>query len=450
MATFNVLDYGAVGDGLTNDAAAIQKAIDACGAAGGGRVLLPSGKTYSSGPLLLKSHVEFHVETGACLKASGLKEVYPPSPYRTTHTGSMCNGLDGPPHALIGAIGEQDITISGGGCIDGNDTAFMDVITQYHISGVIFPRPTLIFFGKCQKVTVERITLQNCSTWVLHPAGCSDVLITGIRIECKLNMANCDGIDLDHCQNVRIANCYIACGDDCIVLKTTRPLADLGPCENIVITGCTLISTSSAFKIGSESVGDFRNILMDSCIISKSNRALGIQLRDQGNVENVRFTNIIIETRRFYDRYWGKAEPIYVTALDRDEATKAGTIKNIYFGNITCKGENGVYISGQAGNPVQEVVLENVRVEVDKQSKWEGGIYDRRPCIGEGLERRDTAGIYCAHAQDVTVRNVKVVWGPNAPEYYGAALEAEKVTGFHLGNFKGKAAHPGKRDILIK
>jgi polygalacturonase len=447
MATFNVLDFGAVGDGLTNDAVAIQKAIDACAVAGGGLVLLPSGMTYVSGPLLLKSHIELHVETGACLKASGDRDVYPPSPYRTSYTGSMSNGLEGPPHALIAAVGEQDITISGGGCIDGNDVAFMDVITQYHISGVIFPRPTLVFLGNCRKVTVHEVTLQNCSTWVLHPAACTDVLISGIRIECKLNMANSDGIDLDHCRNVRIANCYIAGGDDCIVLKTTKPLADFGPCENIVITGCTLVSTSSAFKIGSESIDDFRNILMDSCIIYNSNRALGIQLRDQGNVENVHFTNIIIETRRFYDRYWGKAEPIYVTAFDRNEETKVGTIKNVYFGNITCKGENGVYISGQPANPVREIVLDNVRVELNQQSKWEGGIYDKRPCSGEGLERRDTAGVYCANAQEITLRNVKVVWGPNAPEYYGSALETENVVDLQLENFKGKAAHPGKPDI---
>lgn len=449
MASFNVLDYGAVGDGLINDAVAIQKAIDACVAQGGGTVLLPAGRIYLSGPLVLKSRVELNIETGACLKASGAKDVYPPSQYRTSHTGSMSNGLENP-HALISAVGERDITISGGGCIDGNAEAFMDVITEYHISGIIFPRPTLIFFGNCQKVTVREITLQNSSTWVLHPAACQDVLISGIRIECNLKMANSDGIDLDHCRNVRIANCYIACGDDCIVLKTTKPLADFGPCENVVITGCTLVSTSSAFKIGSETVNDFRNILMDSCIIYDSNRALGIQLRDQGNVENVRFTNIIIETRRFYDRYWGKAEPIYVTAFDRNENIKAGTVKNIFFGNIACKGENGVYISGQANNPVQEIVLDNVRIELEHKSKWEGGIYDKRPCCGEGLEGRDTAGVYCANAQDVTLRNVNVVWGRNRPDYYGSALEAENVSELQLDNFKGKAAHPDKPDIQIK
>lgn len=449
MAVFDILQYGAIGDGKTNDSQAIQRAINDCATAGGGRVLLPAGRTYCSGLLVLKSNMDFYVENGARLIASGNKEDYPPSKYRNSTTGTMSNGLESP-HALICAVGENDITISGGGTIDGNAEAFMDVVTPYHISGIIFPRPTLIFLGNCKRVTITQITLQNSSSWVLHPGGCEDILISGIRILCNLKMANSDGIDLDHCHNVRISNCYIECADDCIVLKNTKILEEFGPCENIVITGCTMVSTSGAFKIGTETVSDFRNILVDSCIIYNSNRGLGIQLRDQGNVENVRFTNIIIETRRFYERWWGKAEPIYVTALDRNEDQKAGSIKNVYFSNITCKGENGVYICGQADNPIEEIVLDNVRVEIDKWTKWEGGIYDKRPCIDEGLEHRDNAGVYCAHAKDVTLRNVKVVWGQDLPDYYGAALEAENVTELNLENFKGKAAIAGKQDILIQ
>jgi len=449
MSDYNILEYGAVGDGETNDGPAIQKTIDACALAGGGRVLIPSGKTYISGLILLKSNVDFHIEIGACLKASKNKEDYPQHEYTNTQTGSMGNSLENP-HSLICAIRQNNITISGRGSIDGNAEAFMDIITQYHISGITYPRPKLVFIGDCKHVNIVDITLVNASTWVIHPAACEDVNISGIRIINNLSMANSDGIDPDHCKNVRITNCYIETADDCIVLKNTKELESYGDTENILISGCTFVSTSAAIKIGTETENDFRNIQVDSCNILRSNRGIGIQLRGKGNIENVRFTNIIIETRRFYDRWWGKAEPIYVTAFNRYERTKVGKIKNLYFGNITCKGENGVYISGQEGNPVEEIVLDNVRVEIEKWTKWDGGIYDRRPSLDEGLDRGNTAGIYCANAKDITLRHVKVVWPEKLEDYYGAALEAHNVEDLSYEDFKGKAAFAGKEDIIIE
>jgi Endopolygalacturonase len=447
MQVYDVTEYGAIGDGKSNDTSAIQKAVDACGANGGGRVLIPSGKVFCSASIRLRSNIDFHIEAGATIIASGKAEDYTPTQHRNSTTGSMSESFDNP-HALIYAVGENNVSISGFGTIDGNAEAFMDIITRYHISGGIFPRPKLIMLGNCKKVTITHITLQNASTWVLHPAACEDVLIHGIRILCNLRMANSDGIDPDHCRNVRISDCYIECADDCIVIKNTRVLEEYGPTENIIITGCTLISTSCAIKIGTETVSDFRNIIVDSCIITNSNRGLGIQLRDEGNVENVRFTNISINTRRFYDRWWGKAEPIYVTTFDRNENTKSGKIKNIYFGNISCKGENGVYISGQEDNKLEEIVLDNVRVEIHKWTKWDSGIYDKRPGIGEGLEYRDNAGVYCANAKDISLRHIKVVWEKDILGSYGAALETENVDELEVEDFKGKAANISKQDII--
>lgn len=126
---------------------------------------------------------------------------------------------------------------------------------------------------------------------------------------------------------MRICDCHVECADDCICLKTSKGNSEYGPCENILITGCTLISTSAAIKIGTEGVGDFRNIIVSNCVISRSNRGLSIQIRDGGNVENVKYSDIIIGTRRFCPDWWGTAEPIVITAFDRDENTRAGHIK---------------------------------------------------------------------------------------------------------------------------
>ena len=201
-------------------------------------------------------------------------------------------------------------------------TAFVERKDQYYVTGNFYPRPTVIYVEKSNNITFKDVTIVDAPFWTLHPAGCDDVLISHIRILNPLDVANSDGIDPDHCSNVRIIGCHVTCADDCICLKTSKGNAEYGPCENIIIANCTLISTSAAIKIGTEGVGDFRNVIVDNCIISRSNRGLSIQIRDGGNVENVTYSNCIIETRRFCPDWWGTAEPIVITTFNRDENTK--------------------------------------------------------------------------------------------------------------------------------
>lgn len=149
-------------------------------------------------------------------------------------------------------------------------------------------------------------------------------MIDGIRILNNLRMGSSDGIDPDHCQNVRIVNCHIESADDCM-LKNTEGAMEYGNCENIVVANCTLMSTSAAIKIGTESAALFNNIVVNNCNISKTNRGISLQLRDKGSIENAVFSNINIDTRHFSgEHWWGGAEPIAVTALPRKETTKPG------------------------------------------------------------------------------------------------------------------------------
>jgi polygalacturonase len=159
--------------------------------------------------------------------------------------------------------------------------------------------------------------LKDGAYWTLHPIGCTNILIDGITIDSDLKIPNCDGIDPDRCQDVRIANCSITCADDCIVLKTTKYFPQYGPCERITVTNCNLVSTSAALKIGTESVADFRDVIFTNCTITRSSRGIALQLRDQGSIDGVIISNVVIETRLFEDHWWGKAEPIYITALPR-------------------------------------------------------------------------------------------------------------------------------------
>ena len=275
------------------------------------------------------------------------------------------------------------------------------------------------------------------------------MLISRIRILNDLDVANSDGIDPDHCDNVRIEGCHIECADDCICLKASNGNAEYGPCENIVISGCTLISTSAAVKIGTEGVGNFRNVLVDNCIISRSNRGLSIQIRDGGNVENVSFSNIVIETRRFCPDWWGTAEPIVITAFDRDENTKAGHIKNIRFFNINCVGENGILVYGTEENPIENIYFENVNVTLSKSTKWEAGCYDLRPGIGREVEEKKNSAVRIKNARGVRFKALSAQWGEVCDEY-AYALEAENVTELDLSGFSGTAAHDGEEALKIQ
>ena len=466
-AVFNVLEYGAKGDGKTNDAAGIQKAIDACAKAGG-RVLLPAGRTFYSGAIHLKANIDLHVEKGAKLLGSSDEEDY--GPY-----------VD----ALINAVDAPNISITGGGEINGNAEAFMkDLRPEGDIyepkwgthkgcpgsRGTTKRRFMLMTLVKCDHLKIADINLRDSASWFIHPVGCDDVLIDGISIIGDLKVPNNDGIDVDHCRNVRISNCYVHTGDDAIVLKNTLLCdrwGELGPCENITVTGCVLVSRSSALKID-EVWNDCRNVVFDSCVIDASHRGLCIQSRDRGNIENILFSNIIVNTQLFSAWWWGRAEPICITHMPRNAETPLGKVRNITFSNIVCNSENSIYIHGWKENPVEDIVLDNVKVTIDKKTHWSGGWYDPRPGkffesnkfgatspedqlnVHKGLYRHETVGVYCENARDVTLRDVQVRWGENRPAYYGAALETHNVRRLVLDNFKGHAAHKDLPDRIIE
>jgi len=454
MAIYNILDFGAVGDSKTNNAAAIQKAIDTCSQSGGGRVIVPAGNVFMAGPIHLKSHVELHLEPNALLQASTDESLYTESPFRhNISEGSM----------WISARNQKNIAITGTGTINGSGRAFMlnEEPTHYNFKFIdgVDKRPHLLTLIGCQHITIRDVTFEDAAYWCIHPAGCEDVLIQGVRVYNSLRIRNCDGIDIDHCRNVRISDCDIRSADDCICIKNRREYDEYGPCENITVTGCVLTSTSCAIKLGSENVDNIRNVIFDACVIHGTNRGLGIQNRDEGNIENVIFNNIIIESRLFADVWWGKSEPIYVTAFKRAPGTKhrfkkghaegcIGKVRNIQFRNIICNSENGIYVSGTKESRIEELLFDNIRLRIDKTTDYPGGLYDRRPCDVVGIIKRKTAGFYLNEADNITVRNCKVSWGNNRPDYYGHAIETHDVHDFHLENFKGESAHPEQNQSL--
>ena len=410
---YDVLSFGAIGDGQHDDTAAIQAAIDTCCQHGGGRVTLPGGRIYRAGLLVLGSHLELHLEAGAVLKGSDDLSAYrfdrhadstPQARAVPSYVNCEYNGA--PVHYFLYAKDCENLSITGRGIIDGNEEIFYGEVTKWHIEGLFYPRAPMLFAENVAQLTIEGVTFRRSAFWTVHLVGCRDVLISGIRILNNLRMANCDGIDPDHCQNVRIQGCHIECADDCIVFKNTAAAMQYGPCENITVTGCTLVSTSAAIKFGSESEALFRNIIVENCVISRSNRGISLQLRDPGSIENVLFHNIIIGTRLFHkDVFWGMAEPIAITVLRRKADTQVGHIRNIRFSNILCESENGILIYGEQPGLIENIRFDGVSVHLRRQTHHEIGRHDLRPTIGPTCTEDGLAHVHACNAAHVSFRD---------------------------------------------
>lgn len=372
--TFDVLDYGAVADGIHDDRAAIQRTIDAAAAAGGGRVLIPAGAQVRAGSFELRSHVELHVAEGAMLLSATNIEAFPQRVFSF--------GEEADKRIWIGARHATDIILSGKGTIDGQCLAFALGETEHIYKPTVRWRPAMTCFEDVQRLQVCDLTFRDAANWTLHFSGCQDVEVSDIKIFNNIRFPNADGIDPDHCQRVRIRRCHIVSGDDCIVLKNTAPFAQYGPCEDIEISDCRLESASAAFKIGSESHDDFRRVRVRDCVIERSNRGLAIQLRDGGSVEDIEFSNISVETRRYSPDWWGAGEAIYVTALPRNDATCVGAVRDIRFRNIRCSGENGIVVYADPDGRIGALDFENVHIGIERTTQWPAGLLDVRPFKG--------------------------------------------------------------------
>ena len=421
--TFNVLDFGAHGDGATLDTAAIQRTIDAA-AAGGGKVLIPSRRTFLVSTLNLKGGIDFHLD-GTLLIST--------------------NQADYSGDGVIMASNAPDLTISGGGKILGQSLAYM---TSYETTNEwwLFKewRPKMFVLTGCTNLVVRDITFADAPFWGLHMLGCENVLVDNLTVNNRLDVPNCDGIDPDHCRNVEIKNCHLVCGDDAIVIKSTRQTNDFGPSANIHVHDCVINTQDAGLKIGTETTGDIRDILFERCKIISSSRGLCIQLRDEGSISNVVFRDIQFVSRYHSDPWWGRGEAISFTAHPRTATTQLGKLQNVLVENVSGKSENSIRVNAAAPGHIENVRFKNVAVKFARWTKYPGDVYDNRPTkVLAPIEDHVADGFNLRFVAGVSLDNCSV----KCADGFAAAIAAENVSGLKMFNFHGDSLeHP----ILVK
>lgn len=425
---YDVTKFGAKKDSSAKSTLAIKKAIETASRTGGGTVYFPAGK-YLTGPIHLKSNITIFIDAGAELHFSDDFDDYLPM------VESRYEGVDVTSFSpLFYANGAENITITGRGLVDGHGAKWWHFVEGYKEGqarskwqlefdrlnkNILLPdepkqmkrgflRPPFIQFMHCKNVLIEGITIQNSPFWTINPQFCDNVTVHAVTVINPQRLApNTDGINPESCSNVRISDCFISVGDDCITIKSGKDQpgrAKNRPAENYTITNCTMLAGHGGVVIGSEMSGGVKKITISNCIFDGTDRGIRLKtVRGRGGVvEDIRVDNIIMKNIReqaiVMDMEYAKSAP-------EEVSERTPQFRNIRLSNITAYTNEAMFINGIEEMPVSEISLTDV-------------VFESRQ------------GITIRNAKDIQLNNVRA----NASE--ATALKADNTDRLLINSFE--------------
>ncbi len=417
----SVKDFGAAGDGVHEDTAAIQAAINFLPE--GGRLLFPAGM-YLTLPLSLRSHITLDLEKGATILGSTDRARYPiikgvaldPMTGKEVPQGAF-EGIEMDCYqSLIHGSYAKNIAIVGQGTIDGNGQN-----GDWWGDFKSFPaaRPRVIFLNRCENVTLHGVTIANGPAWHIHPFFSKGVSLYDCFVTAPKDSPNTDAIDPESCDGVNIIGCRFSVGDDCIAIKSGK--IDMGkkylqPADRHTIRNCLMQFGHGAVTLGSELAAGIKNLNVSQCYFRATDRGLRIKSRrgrgKDSIITDVSFDNIRMDkvlTPIVINLWYNCCDPDryteYVWSREKlpiDERTPhMGTFS---FRNMVCADAEvaACYIDGLTESPIDEVTLENISVAFAADAK--PGV----PAMQNFAEKRCKLGLYLDNVRNIHIDNVHV------------------------------------------
>jgi polygalacturonase len=409
---FSITDFGAIPDGHTLNTEAFRKAIQACSAAGGGRVTVPSGK-WLTGPVELLSHVNLYLAADAVVQFTADHTQYP---MLVTKNGPIVT-------SPLSAEGAEDIAITGDGTFDGAGETWRPVKKEKTTpaewnallasGGVLstdgkiwwptreamngdsflrgmrrktgatagdylpardFLRPVLLTLTNCKHILIKGVLLRNSPKFVFYPNHCSDLTMDHVRIFNEWWTQNGDGIDISASHNVLLYQCTVNAGDDGICMKSSGTMPDGAALHDVIIAGCTVGRAHGGFVIGSNTDGGMHNIFVSDCTFIgtdiglrfKSNMGRG-GLVDNIFVDNIHMQNIVHEAVLF-DTYYENMQ----AGVERDPnrpkpEDKTPEFRDFHISHVYCNGaQTGISITGLPQMPVSHISFDTLEIRSQK------------------------------------------------------------------------------------
>ena len=423
----SLTDFGAVGTGDVLCTDAFAKAIDTLYKMGGGHLIVPRGIWYT-GPIVLRSNIDLHLEAGAVIQFAADESLYPL--VKTSFEGLDTRRCQSP----LSANGATNISVTGHGVIDGNgqywrpvkrgkvtDSQWKEVLSRpggremkkdYWVPSEgyergekganmnvpnatteeewqavkRFLRPVMVSLVKCKNVLLEGVIFQNSPAWNLHPLMCENIIIDNVLARNPSYAQNGDALDLESCKNALIVNSRFDAGDDGICIKSGKDADGRKrgrPCENVVVDGCTVFAGHGGFVVGSEMSGGVRNFMVSNCqflgtdvgLRFKSKRGRG-GIVENIYIQNISMMDIITDAITFNMYYSGKSvSEVKAAGIVPDNTTKAPVdettpiFRNIFIENVVCNGAGrAMEFNGLPEMPIDNIRLKNITIRAKEDA----------------------------------------------------------------------------------